>query len=115
ARVLLRQPVEPGVRLVPDDVVVDAPGRDRARDGARPGAEGRRWMVGRLLREEREDDVDAGLLRERSRALHEGKVVDRGRVARVPRQRPAVLGEVRAGELLVEPGAAVVGVLREVV
>ena len=51
----------------------------------------------------------------RSRALEERELVDRRRIGGIERERPAVLGEIRALQLAVEPAAAVVGVLGAVV
>ena len=48
-------------------------------------------------------------------ALEERELVDRRRIGGIQRERPAVLGEIRALQLPVEPAAAVVGVLRAVV
>ncbi len=113
--VLLGRPVEEGVRLVPHDVVVDPPLRHRLGDRLRPRAERRRVVLVRIGRVEGEHDVDPGGLRDRRRTLEERELADRGRIGRIPRERPAVLGEVRARQLLIEPCAAVVGELRRVV
>ena len=113
--VALGRPVEPRVWLVPDDVVVNSPDADRLSDLRRPGAERRRIMVGGPRRVEREENVNACRLRLRRGAFEEGELVDRLGIARVPGEGPAVLRETRALQLVVEPGAAVVGVFRRVV
>ena len=115
ARALLRRPVEPRVRLVPDGEVVDPPLRRGRRDRRRPRAEAVRVVQRALRRVEDEDDVDPGRLRQRRGALEERQLGDDRGVRRIPGERPAVLGEARAGELRVEPRTAVVRVLRGVV
>jgi hypothetical protein len=72
-------------------------------------------VVGALEGIEDEDDPDAGDLCLRCSAFEERKLPDRRRVASVEADRPAVLGEVGALELTVEPRAAVARELRAVV
>src|SRR5207245_3814168 len=95
--------------------LVDAPLLDRGRDRPRPRAETGGVMRARGTSVERKHDVDAVLLRLRGGPLQEGELRDFGRTARIPGDRPALLGEVRALEHAVEPGTAVVGELAGVV
>ena len=113
--VLLRRPVEARVHLVADDEIVDAPLVDRLDDVPRPIAELDRIVGRSLQRVEDDDDPHSGRLGHRRRALEERQLLDRGGVARIECDRPAVLGQARALELVVEPCPAVVGELRRVV